>query len=88
MANRRRHLYSSDSTFSGFALQFIPYFQSLEQQKILLISSATLASMFGLFSIFGNVFGGVLFDKLGLSKSFILAGILVVFSRFMFIICR
>lgn len=65
---------------SGFALQFIPYFQSLEQQKILLISSATLASMFGLFSIFGNVFGGVLFDKLGLSKSFILAGILVVLA--------
>ena len=36
--------------------------------------------MFGLFSIFGNVFGGVLFDKLGLSKSFILAGILVVLA--------
>lgn len=65
---------------SGFALQFIPYFQSLEEQKILLISSATLASMFGLFSIFGNIFGGILFDKLGLSKSFILAGILVVLA--------
>ncbi|MTM30713.1 MFS transporter, partial [Turicibacter sanguinis] len=58
---------------SGFALQFIPYFQSLEEKKILLISSATLASMFGLFSIFGNILGGILFDKLGLSKSFLLA---------------
>ena len=53
---------------SGFALQFIPYFQSLEEKKILLISSATLASMFGLFSIFGNILGGILFDKLGLSN--------------------
>jgi len=65
---------------SGFALQFIPYFQTLEEQKILLISSATLASVFGFFSIFGNIFGGILFDKLGLSKSFILAGILVVIA--------
>ena len=65
---------------SGFALQFIAYFQSLESSGILLISSATLASMFGFFSIFGNLFGGVLFDKLGLSKSFGLSGILVVIS--------
>ena len=65
---------------SGFALQFIPYFQSLEQAGILLISSATLASMFGLFSIFGNLFGGILFDKLGLSKSFALAGFLVIIA--------
>lgn len=63
---------------SGFALQFIAYFQSLESSGILLISSATLASMFGLFSIFGNLFGGILFDKLGLAKSFALAGILVI----------
>ncbi len=63
---------------SGFALQFIAYFQSLESSGILLISSATLASMFGLFSIFGNLFGGILFDKLGLTKSFALAGILVI----------
>lgn len=65
---------------SGFALQFIAYFQSLENSGILLISSATLASMFGFFSIFGNLFGGVLFDKLGLSKSFGLSGILIVIS--------
>ena len=65
---------------SGFALQFIAYFQSLEALGVLLISSATLASMFGFFSIFGNLFGGVLFDKLGLAKSFGLSGILVVIS--------
>ena len=46
---------------SGFALQFIAYFQTLEASGILLISSATLASLFGFFSIFGNLFGGVLF---------------------------
>ena len=65
---------------SGFALQFIAYFQSLEEAGILLISSATLAAMFGFFSIFGNIFGGILFDKLGLSKSFALAGALVVIA--------
>lgn len=65
---------------SGFALQFIAYFQTLEASGILLISSATLASLFGFFSIFGNLFGGVLFDKLGLSKSFGLSGLLVVIS--------
>lgn len=65
---------------SGFALQFIAYFQSLEAAGILLISSATLASMFGLFSIFGNLFGGVLFDKLGLTRSLALAGTLVVIA--------
>ena len=64
----------------GFALQFIAYFQTLEASGILLISSATLASLFGFFSIFGNLFGGVLFDKLGLSKSFGLSGLLVVIS--------
>lgn len=63
---------------SGFALQFIAYFQSLESAGVLLISSALLASLFGLFSIFGNLLGGILFDKLGLAKSFILAGALVV----------
>ena len=45
---------------SGFALQFIAYFQSLEASGVLLISAALLASMFGLFSIFGNLIGGVL----------------------------
>ena len=65
---------------SGMALQFIAYFQSLESSGVLLISAATLAALFGFFSIFGNLFGGVLFDKLGLAQSFGLSGILVVIS--------
>ena len=65
---------------SGFALQFIAYFQSLEASGVLLISAALLASMFGLFSIFGNLLGGVLFDKLGLTKCFALAAALVVIA--------
>lgn len=65
---------------SGFALQFIPYFQNLEESGTLLISSATIAAMFGFFSIFGNLLGGIFFDKLGLAKSFILAAALVVLS--------
>ena len=65
---------------SGFALQFIAYFQSLEASGVLLISAALLASMFGLFSIFGNLIGGVLFDKLGLTKCFALAATLVVIA--------
>ena len=65
---------------SGMALQFIPYLQSLEDSGELLISSATIAASFGFFSIFGNLLGGILFDKLGLAKSYLLAGILVVIA--------
>ena len=65
---------------SGVALQFIAYLQSLEEAGILLIPAARIASMFGLFSIFGSILGGMLFDKLGLSKSYSFAGILVVIA--------
>ena len=65
---------------SGMALQFIPYLQSLEEVGDLLIPSATIAAAFGFFSIFGNLLGGILFDKLGLAKSYLLAGILVVIA--------
>lgn len=65
---------------SGMALQFIPYLQSLEESGDLLISSATIAAAFGFFSIFGNLLGGILFDKLGLAKSYLLAGILVIIA--------
>ena len=60
---------------SGVALQFIAYLQSIEEAGILLIPSARIASMFGLFSIFGSILGGMLFDKLGLAKSYSFAGI-------------
>ncbi|MBP3930595.1 MAG: conjugated bile salt MFS transporter [Peptostreptococcaceae bacterium] len=62
----------------GFAVQFIAYLQSLEEAGKLLISSSTIASMFGFFTIFGTFLGGILFDKLGLSKTFIFSGVLVV----------
>lgn len=62
----------------GMALQFIPYLQSLNAEGSLVIKAATIASVFGLFSMFGNLLGGILFDKLGITKSLALAGVLVV----------
>ncbi|HJG96271.1 MAG TPA: conjugated bile salt MFS transporter [Romboutsia timonensis] len=62
----------------GMALQFIPYLQTLEQEGLFLIGSALVASAFGLCSVFGNLCGGVLFDKLGITKSLLLAGVLVI----------
>ncbi|MGL5695039.1 MAG: conjugated bile salt MFS transporter [Peptostreptococcaceae bacterium] len=62
----------------GMAIQFLPYLQGLEKQGLFTIGAATVASVFGLCSIFGNLFGGVLFDKLGIAKSLILAATLVV----------
>ena len=47
----------------GMALQFIPYLQGLEQSGKFLLGAATVASLFGFCSMFGNLFGGVLFDK-------------------------
>ena len=64
----------------GMVLQFIPYLQTLESQGIFLLGSATVAAAFGFFSMFGNLFGGVLFDKLGVTKSLFLACILVIAS--------
>lgn len=62
----------------GMALQFIPYLQTLNNDGSLVIPAATIASVFGLFSMFGNLFGGILFDKLGITKSLSLAGLLVI----------
>ena len=65
------------------ALQFIPYLQTLEQANgMLVLGSALVASLFGLFSVFGNLCGGVLFDKLGITKSLLLAGLLVITCGF------
>ena len=60
------------------ALQFIPYLQTLEQNHVFTLGSALVASLFGLASIFGNLCGGVLFDKLGIIKSLLLASLLVI----------
>ena len=73
---------------AGIALQFIAYLQNLEEAGILLIPSATIASMFGLFSIFGTILGGMLFDKFGLSKSYSFSGVLVVISCLCLIFLR
>lgn len=62
----------------GMVLQFIPYLQTLEAEKVFTLGAATVAASFGLFSMFGNLFGGMLFDKLGITKSLALAGILVI----------
>lgn len=62
----------------GMALQFIPYLQGLEASGDLTIPASTVASLFGFCSIFGNLSGGILFDKLGIVKSLILAAILVI----------
>lgn len=66
----------------GMSLQFIPYLQTLEGDGLFTLGSATVAASFGLFSMFGNLFGGVLFDKLGITKSLGLAGILVITCGF------
>lgn len=66
----------------GMALQFIPYLQTLNTDGLLIIKAATIASTFGLFSMFGNLFGGILFDKLGITKSLALAGLLVITCGF------
>ena len=64
----------------GLALQFIPYLQRLEANGTFLLGASTVAASFGLFSMFGNLFGGVLFDKLGITKSLALAAVLVLSS--------
>ena len=66
----------------GMALQFIPYFQGLESSGEFSMPAATVASLFGFCSIFGNLFGGILFDKLGVVKSLTLAALLVITCGF------
>ena len=66
----------------GMVLQFIPYLQTLEAEKVFTLGAATVAASFGLFSMFGNLFCGMLFVKLGITKSLALAGILVITCGF------
>ena len=53
----------------GMSIEFIPYLQTLEKTGAFTLGSALVASLFGFFSIFGNLSGGYLFDKLGIKKS-------------------
>ena len=80
-------IFASSFIFVGLyvgdmVLQFIPYLQTLEAEKVFTLGAATVAASFGLFSMFGNLFGGMLFDKLGITKSLALAGILVITCGF------
>ncbi|MEG2787827.1 MAG: conjugated bile salt MFS transporter [Romboutsia sp.] len=59
----------------GMSLQFMPYFYDLGLSGQFV---ANVGSIFALLSIFGNLFGGLLFDKLGITKSLLLAGTLVI----------
>ena len=63
----------------GMSLQFYAYFNSLEIGPKFV---ANIGSLFAFVSIFGNLFGGVLFDKLGTTKSLLLAGLLVIVCGF------
>lgn len=60
---------------SGMSVQFSGYFYSIGLKPQLV---ANIASTFAFVSIFGNLFGGVLFDKLGIRNSLLLAGVTVV----------
>lgn len=60
---------------SGMGIQFSSYFYSEGFSPVLV---GTVGSLFAIFSIFGNLGGGFLFDKLGTTKSLVFAGALVV----------
>ena len=60
---------------SGMSVQFSGYFYSIGLEPQLV---ANIGSTFAFVSIFGNLFGGVLFDKLGIRNSLLLAGVIVI----------
>ncbi len=60
---------------SGLSVQYISYLYSIGLNASFV---ANVGSIFALFSIFGNLCGGLLFDKLGIKGSLILAGIMVI----------
>lgn len=62
---------------SGMSVQFSGYFYSIGLDPKLV---ANIGSTFAFVSIFGNLFGGVFFDKLGIRNSLILAGIIVIIT--------
>ncbi len=68
---------------SGMSVQFSGYFYSLdpqvfggEAQQVQYV--ANVSSTFAFMTIFGNLFGGMLFDKLGTRISLILAAVAIV----------
>lgn len=60
---------------SGLSVQYISYLYSIGLNASFV---ANVGSTFAFFSIFGNLCGGLLFDKLGIKGSLILAGSMVI----------
>lgn len=60
---------------SCLSVQYISYLYSIGLNASFV---ANVGSIFAFFSIFGNLCGGLLFDKLGIKASLILAGIMVI----------
>lgn len=60
---------------SALSVQYISYLYSIGLNASFV---ANVGSIFAFFSIFGNLCGGVLFDKLGIKGSLLLAGAMVV----------
>lgn len=68
---------------SGMSVQFSGYFYSLSPEVFGGVNEqaqfvANVSSTFAFITIFGNMFGGVLFDKLGIKISLILAAIAII----------
>ncbi len=68
---------------SGMSVQFSGYFYSLspevfggEQAQVQFV--ANVSSVFAFMTIFGNLFGGMLFDKLGIRISLMLAAVAII----------
>ena len=60
---------------SGLSVQYISYLYSIGLDASFV---ANVGSIFAFFSIFGNLCGGLLFDKLGIKGSLILASAMVI----------
>ena len=60
---------------SGLTIQYVSYLYSIGLDASFV---ANVGSLFAFFSIFGNLCGGLLFDRLGTKGSLLLAGTMVV----------
>lgn len=60
---------------SGMFVQFMTYFKTLDFDAAMI---GNIGSIFAIFSIFGNLCGGWLFDKVGLKNCLYIAGVLIV----------
>ena len=63
---------------SAYAVQYAAYFQG--ELKISASTIATTGSLFALASLFGNLVGGMLFDKLGILKTLFIGAVAVIGS--------